>query len=224
MPPWLPEAGHGNFQNEQRLSDAQIREIQAWVQEGAGAGDAAKAPTAPKFTPGWQLGTPDLVVQAQRPYALRADGPDEYWNFVLPLKLAGTRWVKAIEIRPGNARAVHHANVLIDRTHSSRTEEKTPGAGFPGMDLSIEADTFDPDSHFLFWKPGGIPWEEPEGMAWRADSSTDLVLNVHMQPTGQAGNGAAVGGLIFYGSPGHEASHAGTARARWRARHPRRSA
>jgi tetratricopeptide (TPR) repeat protein len=53
------------------------------------------------------------------------------------------------------------------------------------MDLNIESDTFDPDSHFLFWKPGGTPWVEPAGMAWRADPGTNLVLNVHMQPTGK---------------------------------------
>jgi len=185
MPPWLPEAGHGDFQDEQGLSDTQIRLIEEWVQHGAQAGVPADAAPLPKFTLGWQLGAPDLVLRAAAPYPLRADGPDEYWNFVLPMKLAGTRWVKAIEIRPGNARAVHHANVLIDRSRTARTQEKTPGSGFPGMDLNIEADTFDPDSHFLFWKPGGIPWEEPEGMAWRADSSTDLILNVHMQPTGK---------------------------------------
>ena len=202
MPPWLPEAGHGEFQDEQRLSDAQIRTIGLWVQEGARAGNPANAPPVPKFTPGWQLGAPDLVLRAQRPYALRADGPDEYWNFVLPLKLVGTRWVKAIEIRPGNARAVHHANVLIDRSRSARIEEKTPGAGFPGMDLNIEADTFDPDSHFLFWKPGGIPWEEPDGMAWRADSSADLVLNVHMQPTGKPEMVQPSVGLYFTDHPG----------------------
>jgi len=202
MPPWLPEAGHGDFQDEQRLSDAQIGTIELWVQEGARAGEPADAASAPKFTPGWQLGTPDLVVQAQRPYPLHADGPDEYWNFVLPLKLTGPRWVKAIEIRPGNARAVHHANVLIDRTRSARMEEKAPGGGFGGMDLNIEADTFDPDSHFLFWKPGGIPWEEPDGMAWRADSSTDLVLNVHMQPTGKPEMVQPSVGLYFTDRPG----------------------
>jgi tetratricopeptide (TPR) repeat protein len=185
MPPWLPDAGSGIFHDERRLTDKQIQTIEEWVEQGAQAGAEADAAPVPKFTPAWQLGTPDLVLEAPAAYRLRADGPDEYWNFVLPLKVAGTRWVKAIEIRPGNARAVHHANVLIDRSHSARMQEKTPGAGFAGMDLSIEADTFDPDSHFLFWKPGGIPWAEPDGMAWRADSSTDLVLNVHMQPTGK---------------------------------------
>jgi hypothetical protein len=185
MPPWLPEAGHGDFQEQRRLTDKQIRTIEKWVRQGTPAGSPADAPPLPKFVPGWQLGEPDLVIEAAAPYHLRADGPDEYWNFVLPLKGTDARWVKAIEIRPGNLRAVHHANVLIDRSRSARMQETTPGAGFGGMDLNIEAETFDPDSHFLFWKPGGTPWVEPAGMAWRADPGTDLVLNVHMRPTGK---------------------------------------
>jgi Flp pilus assembly protein TadD len=202
MPPWLPEPGHGDFQDERRLTGGQIRTIAEWIDQGAPAGSPSDAPPQPKFTPGWQLGAPDLVIEASAPYHLRADGPDEYWNFVLPLKLDGARWVKAIEIRPGNARAVHHANVLIDRSRSARMQEKTPGAGFPGMDLSIESDTFDPDSHFLFWKPGGTPWIEPAGMAWRADSATDLVLNVHMQPTGKPELVQPSIGLYFTDRPG----------------------
>jgi len=185
MPPWLPEAGHGDFQEERRLTDAQIETIEAWVRAGGPEGTPKDGPPPPKFVPGWQLGEPDLVIDAPAPYHLAASGPDEYWNFVLPLRIPGTRWVKAIEIRPGNRRAVHHANVLVDRSGSARTQEKTPGAGFPGMDLSIESDTFDPDSHFLFWKPGGAPYIEPDGMAWRADPGDDLVLNVHMQTTGK---------------------------------------
>jgi len=185
MPPWLPEAGHGDFKEERRLTDEQIRTIDEWVRQGAPAGTPADAPPLPTFVPGWQLGEPDLVIEAAAPYHLPAGGLDQYWNFVLPLIAPAPRWVKAIEIRPGNIRAVHHANVLIDRSRSARTQEKAPGAGFPGMDLSIESDTFDPDSHFLFWKPGGTPWVEPAGMAWRAGPGTDLVLNVHMQPTGK---------------------------------------
>jgi Flp pilus assembly protein TadD len=202
MPPWLPEAGHGAFQEERRLTDEQIRTIAEWVREGAPEGSPADAPPPPAFIPGWQLGEPDLVLEAPAPYHLRADGPDQYWNFVLPLKVAGTRWVKAIEIRPGNARAVHHANVLIDRSRSASAQEKTPGAGFAGMDLNIESDTFDPDSHFLFWKPGSTPWVEPDGMAWRADPGTDLVLNVHMQPTGKPELVQPSIGLYFTDRPG----------------------
>ena len=202
MPPWLPQPGHGEFQEERRLTDEQIHTIAEWVREGAPAGSPQDAPPPPHFVPGWQLGQPDLVLEASTPFRLPAGGPDEYWNFVLPLKVAATRWVKAIEIRPGAARAVHHANVLIDHSHSARMQEKTPGAGFPGMDLNIESDTFDPDSHFLFWKPGGTPWVEPDGMAWRADPGTDLVLNVHMQPTGKPELVQPSIGLYFTDQPG----------------------
>jgi tetratricopeptide (TPR) repeat protein len=201
MPPWLPEKGRGDFQEERRLTADQIRTIEEWVRQGAPSGSPADAPPRPQFVPGWQLGEPDLVIEAATPYSLRADGPDEYWNFVLPLKVPGTRWVKAIEIRPGNLRAVHHANVLVDRSRSARMQEKTPGAGFAGMDLNIESDTFDPDSHFLFWKPGGTPWIEPSGMAWRADPETDLVLNVHMQPTGKSELVQPSIGLYFTDQP-----------------------
>ena len=201
MPPWLPEAGYGDFQEERRLTDEQIRTIEEWVRQGGPAGSQADAPPLPPFVPGWQLGEPDLVIEATAPYTLPAGGPDQYWNFVLPLKVSGTRWVRAIEIRPGNIRAVHHANVLIDRSRSARMQEQTPGAGFPGMDLNIESDTFDPDSHFLFWKPGGTPWVEPAGMAWRADPGTDLVLNVHMQPTGKPELVQPSIGLYFTAEP-----------------------
>ena len=201
MPPWLPEAGYGDFQDERRLTAKQIRTIEEWVRQGAPPGSPADAPPLPKFVPGWQLGEPDLVIQATAPYQLSAGGPNQYWNFVLPLKTPGTRWVKAIEIRPGNMRAVHHANVLIDRSRSARLQEKAPGAGFPGMDLNIESDTFDPDSHFLFWKPGGTPWVEPAGMAWRADPGIDLVLNVHMQPTGKPELVQPSVGLYFTDQP-----------------------
>ncbi|HZP16835.1 MAG TPA: tetratricopeptide repeat protein, partial [Terriglobales bacterium] len=80
---------------------------------------------------------------------------------------------------------VHHANVLVDRQENSRQREKEPGAGFAGMEIKIESDRFDPDSHFLFWKPGTLPSVEPDGMALRLDKGTDLVLNVHLQPSGK---------------------------------------
>jgi hypothetical protein len=90
-----------------------------------------------------------------------------------------------MEIRPGDKHLVHHANVLVDRMHSARLQESSPGAGFAGMEIKIESEAFDPDSHFLFWKPGTVPYTEPDGMALRLDAGTDLVLNIHLQPSGK---------------------------------------
>ncbi len=185
MPPWLPEPGHGEFADERRLTNVQIEQIAKWASEGAPKGADSDAPPTPIFTPGWQLGPPDLVVQVSKPFPVPADGPDLFWNFVLAPSIAQTRYIKAVEVRPGKTASVHHANLLLDRARSSRHQEKSPGAGFPGMDLNIETATFDPDSHFLFWKPGGAPRVEPDGMAWRLDPGNDLVLNVHFHPTGK---------------------------------------
>jgi Tfp pilus assembly protein PilF len=200
MPPWLPEPGHAEFQDERRLSDADIRLIQQWVEEGSPQG-TARAPQPPKFADEWQLGTPDLILRAGQPYQLYADGPEVFWNFILPVPITTTRWVRAIEVRPGNARVFHHANVIIDRSRASRRQERVPGAGFPGMDLAVEEETFDPDGHFLSWKPGSEPVVEPEGMAWRADPGMDLILNVHLKPNGKPESVAPMIGLYFTGQP-----------------------
>ncbi len=205
MPPWPPQAGYGGeFQDERRLTDAQIRLIAQWVEAGAPQGSASELPSPAEFVDGWQLGQPDLILQTSRPFTMPAAGPDVFWNFVFKPQIEATRYVHAIEIRPGDsggARNVHHANLLIDRTGSSRRLETIPGAGFPGMDLTIDRNPLDPDSHFLFWKPGTLPYSEPDDMSWRLDPGNLLVLNTHLQPSGKPERVAPSVGLYFTDKP-----------------------
>lgn len=202
MPPWLPEPGYGDFVGERRLSDAQISAIQRWVEQGAAEGVPSDLPPAPKFNEGWQLGKPDWVIKMPRPYILPADGTDVFRNFVLPVAVSGTRYVKAMEILPGNKKIVHHANVLIDRTQSCRHYDgQDHEVGFPGMDVEIESERFEPDSHFLFWKPGTAPVAESDDMTWRLDRGTDLILNMHLRPSGKPEVIQPIVGLYFSDKP-----------------------
>lgn len=201
MPPWLPELQELKFADELRLSEEQITLIQKWVEQGAVQGDPQDLPAAPQFAPGWQLGQPDKIIQAEKPYTLPASGSDMYWNFIFRTPVDRTRWLKAIEIRPGDKRVVHHANILVDRNETARRQESEPGAGFAGMELKIESETFDPDSHFLFWKPGTVTRPEPDGMALRLDKDTDLVLNIHLQPSGKPEKIQPSLGLYFTDEP-----------------------
>jgi Flp pilus assembly protein TadD len=185
MPPWLPEPQKLKFADELRLSDAEINLLRRWVEQGEVEGDPADLPPQPKFVEGWRLGKPDLILTADKPLSLPPSGTDTYWNFIFPVPFSETRWVKAVEIRPGDKRYVHHANILVDRAGASRKRETEPGAGFGGMEIRIESQVFDPDSHLLFWKPGTIPYVEPEGMALRLDKGADLILNTHLQPSGK---------------------------------------
>ncbi len=132
MPPWLPEPSELKFADELRLSDSEIARIQAWVEQGAVEGDTADLPAKPQFVEGWQLGKPDVVVKATKAYALPAGGLDNYWNFVFRAPVDRTRWLKAMEIRPGDKRLVHHANVLVDRQQTGRRVDSLRRAGRHG--------------------------------------------------------------------------------------------
>lgn len=202
MPPWPPAAGKGEFAGERRLSEAQLKTIAAWASAGAPEGDRREARPKPQFTEGWQMGPPDLIVKADKPYTLAASGGDVFRNLILRVPIERTRFVRAIQIRPGNKRVVHHANLLLDRTASARARDGADGhPGFAGMDVKLENATFDPDSNFLFWKPGTVYTEEPEGLAWRIDPGTDLVLNLHLQPSGKSEVLDPTVGLYFTDTP-----------------------
>jgi Flp pilus assembly protein TadD len=205
MPPWLPEPGHGSFEGERRLADKDILLVKAWVEAGMPEGDG-NILVPPVYGSDWVLGRPDLVLEMSAPMDVPTSGTDLFENFVLPATLKGTRWVRAMEIKPGSPQVVHHANVIVDRTASLRRAHPTDWQrGIPGMDILVDSgESFDPDSHFLFWKPDSTALIEPEGLPWRLDEGNDLVLNMHLKPTGKPEKVRAQIGLYFTAKPATE--------------------
>jgi tetratricopeptide (TPR) repeat protein len=186
MPPWKPQPGKGEFESERRLTDEELQKIQQWIRDGAPEGDAADLParpTAGAASDDWQLGTPDLVAAMPEPYTVTADGADVFRTFVLAVPVTRTRYVRAIEFKPGNARVVHHANLGIDRTRSSRLLDLRDGE--PGYAGGMVRDARYPEGHLLGWTPGQAPHPAAPGLAWRLDPGSDLVAQLHMQPTGK---------------------------------------
>jgi tetratricopeptide (TPR) repeat protein len=192
MPPWKPEPGKGEFESERRLTDEELRKIQQWISDGAPEGDAADLPPRPvaalamMTSSGWQLGSPDLVVSMSEPYTVRSEtdvGGDVFRTFVLPIPVTRPRYVRAIEFRPGNARVVHHANLGIDRTRSSRLLDLRDAE--PGYAGGMVRDARYPEGHLLGWTPGQAPHPAAPGLAWRLDPGSDLVAQLHLQPTGK---------------------------------------
>jgi Flp pilus assembly protein TadD len=205
MPPWLPAKGHGVFAGDRRMSDTEIAAIKAWVSAGAPEG-GGKVPAAPVYKSTWELGPPDLVLEMPAAMQVPASGTDLYMNFVLPSALTKSRWVRAMQIQPGSAQVTHHASVIIDRTESLRRQHPSEWQhGISGMDIMVDSgDEFDPDSHFLFWKPDSTALVEAPGMPWRLDPGDDLVLNMHLKPTGKPETVRAKIGLYFTDKPATE--------------------
>jgi tetratricopeptide (TPR) repeat protein len=199
MPPWRAESEYGGFIGQHPLTDAEIDVIQQWFAQGATEGDPHDLPPAPKLTEGWQLGKPDLIVRLPEPYALRADGTDVFRIFVIPLPVDTVRYVTGLEFHPGNDRVVHHANIRTDRTPTSRhLDEDDPAPGYDGL---IARTAMYPDGHFLGWTPGQVAPLLPKGLAWRLDPGTDLVVEIHMQPSGKPEDVQPSIGLFFGSDP-----------------------
>ena len=180
MPPWLPERGEYPILGERRLTGAQVDTIQRWVKDGALEGDAADLPKPPVWTEGWQLGRPDAILTAARPYQMKPSRQDVYRNLVLRTSFTSAVFVRGVEFKTNGA-PIHHAVIRVDRTAASRRRDGEDGQpGFEGMAFQ---NIQDPDGHFIGWAPGRGPILAPEGIPWTLERGADLVVELHLVPS-----------------------------------------
>lgn len=199
MPPWKADPESGPFVGQKPLTRAERELLRRWADAGAPEGDVRDLPPVPVAADAWQLGTPDLVLTVPEAFALQAEASDVFRIFALPLPVDGPRYVRGIEFRPGNARVVHHANIRVDRTRATQAlDEADPLPGYDGlMPRSAEY----PDGHFLGWTPGQVAPLVSGDLAWRLEPGTDLVLQLHMQPSGTIERVQPSIGVYFSNTP-----------------------
>jgi mono/diheme cytochrome c family protein len=113
MPPWHADPHIGQWSNDRRLSDSEVKTITAWVENGAAEGSAKDLPAAPKFTDGWNIPTPDAVLPMEEEYTLEASGPDEYQYFEVATNFTEDKYIQMAEARPGNRKIVHHIIAFV---------------------------------------------------------------------------------------------------------------
>ena len=196
MPPWKADS-HGEFVDERRLTDAQIALLQRWSAAGAPLGNPRAVPPAPHYASDWPLGPPDAVFQPTRTYTLAAEGNDVYRNFVIPTQYAEDRWVTAMQVRPGNARVVHHVIVYLDsrgRGHAQEAQTRDGNPGFTGVGFSATG-------ALGGWAPGNEPHPLPPGVGIWLPRGADLVVQVHYHKDGKPETDLSRIGLYFARTP-----------------------
>ena len=208
MPPWHADAPHGTFANERRLSPAQKDVIARWVAGGAPQGDPTDLPPQPQFADGWRIGTPDRVIEMPEDYAVPARGTIHYENFYVPTGFTETKWLQAIEARPGNRALVHHilvyyqappdgearAPIMVPNRADSMLPRRETGNRPPQRPIG-------PTRLLATYAPGTRPQVFPAGTALRLPPGGVLHLQMHYTANGKAGTDRTRVGLIFAKQP-----------------------
>ena len=208
MPPWKAVGGPA-YQHDRTMPDKEIETLAAWVDAGMPEGDPKHAPEPRKFTTGWALGKPDLILKMQKVFVLGPNGPDHFQCVVLPTGLTEDMFVVAYEVRPGNARIVHHVVSYFDASGTARIMERDAlakqmkggldvGPGYPSpMGIGFKPKNPADVGSLGGWTPGmrGVAMAEGTGMYLPRNS--DVVLQMHYHRTGKQETDQTEIGLYF---------------------------
>ncbi len=118
MPPWHIDRNVGitKFKEDPSLNDAEIATISNWVDHGAPEGNPADMPPPRQFSDldKWQIGKPDIVVSMKKPYRLKANGQDEYYDVDIDPGFKEDVYIQAVETKPDMGfKVVHHATTNL---------------------------------------------------------------------------------------------------------------
>jgi hypothetical protein len=190
MPPWLADPQYGHFANDRRLSDRDIRTIEAWVNAGAPAGDLKDKHLAAEWRDGWNI-RPDQVFQMPDPYIVPATGSLPYTYIVIPTGFTRDTWVTAAEIRPGARSAVHHMLAVVRPPGSQWMKDAKPFVPYVPPRDSEEANpqTRPVDTSYELltaYSPGMQAQRfDIDHSAQLVPAGSDLVLQVHYVANGK---------------------------------------
>ena len=134
---------------------------------GAPAGNPADMPPPRQFADvdKWHIGKPDMVVTLPKPYELRANGPDEFYDVDVDPGFTEDMYIAAVETKPEaySFKVVHHATVNMIEDE----EEDPVGLFFNEYALGKNGDIFPRDSGRLI------------------KAGSKLHFNLHLHPSGE---------------------------------------
>ena len=194
MPPWHVDetVGISEYKDDPSLSDAEIQTIVRWADGGAPLGNPADLPKAPTFAADdeWSIGKPDLVVSAPK-YTVKANMADWFGSFFVDSGLTEDRWIKAIEVKPGDKRVVHHTIV-----YSQQDDEEELKALVPER----ESDGFNRNqgTRLIEYAIGnlGDQYEEGTGRLMKAGAKIHFSAHYHAIPEDVTEQTRV--GIVFY--------------------------
>ncbi|MBW3672185.1 MAG: hypothetical protein KY432_11010 [Acidobacteria bacterium] len=179
MPPWRASLECGDWKDPAVLSPGEIALIGRWVDSGAPEGNPALAPPSSEWDGGWQLGTPDSILQHDDSFEV--DSSEDSWRcFVYEVDDELSRYLAGIEILNEARREVHHMIAYLDTSGvAARLDMLDPAEGYDYMEHGLG---FVPSGVVGLYTPGERPFLLPEGIAIEIPPGAHIVLQVHYHP------------------------------------------
>ncbi len=178
MPPWKANPCCGRYQHDTSLTDADVARVRAWVSQGGPEG--TPTPDPPRVVPRG-LARVDLrlaMAQAYQPTPEQGTA-DDTRCFLLDWPETETRYVTALDVKPGNAAVVHHALVLVAAPKDINSLEKQDEDG-PGYGFSCPGGLVSPYSGYLGgWAPGFEATVLPADLGHEVVPGSKILLTVH---------------------------------------------
>ena len=192
MPPWHADPHFGSFSNNISISQEEIRKIVSWINNGSkkGEGEDILASLTPNSST-WLLGEPDYSIVLDQE-DIPADGIIDYRYQVLKIDIDENKYVKAIEVKPGNPNVLHHVLASI---------EYPEGYEAP-VDRSVSRWI---DGLLLGWAPGGEAEVFPQGTGRLLPKGSEIYFQLHYTTSGKEESDQTKIGLYFHDEdPGRE--------------------
>ena len=178
MPPWHAAPEHGSFLNARHMPAEDQQVLRQWVEAGMPYGDAENLPEETAYVDGWRLPKrPDVVLpMSDRPFDVPAEGVVEYQYYVIDPGFEEDRWIRAVQVVPGNHSVVHHCIAFT---------RPPDGADISGFGM------------LAAFVPGQIDSPLPDGYAQKLVAGTKIVLQMHYTPTGKPEQDLTSIGIVF---------------------------
>ncbi|MBM3819766.1 MAG: hypothetical protein FJW14_12240 [Acidimicrobiia bacterium] len=155
MPPWPAERGYGTFANDAGLTQREQEFLISWIDGGVPPG-AGEPPAHVDHSGHWMLGQPDLLHTGA---AARGAAPAPgYTRFVVDPGLRTDTWIRAIDFKPADRRAIRAAFFSVAATGPSTSL----GAG----------------QYLGGWTPTHASTEFPDGAAVRLPAKATIAVDV----------------------------------------------
>ena len=167
MPPWNAEEGYGEIKRAHTLTPKELDVILTWATGGNPRGSLEQTLPAITLKNDWKLGPPDLELPLPAEFTLAAEKMEDTQEFTLPAGTGDTRWVHAVDLRPGTPSIVRSATIFV----------KVP-AGAPGGTAPV------PEHVLALWLPGQDP-APADGVAFRLPAGASLGVRIHYKKTWQ---------------------------------------